>query len=209
MKTRPIHLPRVEGQTLEQGATKFALDPKTLGAYVVDAYTSTISTQMDVEFAREVIGKGIEEIKKGDLSNLEAMLYSQAVALNMMFSDLSRRANIQTNFDIKASITSLALKTQNQSRNTIQTLINLKQPTQTSFIKQQTNVANGHQQINNGVGQSSPEKILNQPNELLEVNHGKRLDRGAKATAKGVNSDLEALGEVHRGKDTPRKSKVK
>lgn len=209
MKTRAIHIPRVEGHTLEQEATKFALDPKTLGAYVVDANVSTISIQMDFEFAREVIGRGIEEIKKGDLSNLEAMLYSQAVALNMMFTDLSRRANIQKNFDIKASITSLALKSQNQSKNTIQTLINLKQPSQTSFIKQQTNVANGHQQINNGVGQSSPEKILNEPIELLEINHGKRLDRGAKAKTKRVNSDLEALGEVHRGKDTPRKGKVK
>lgn len=209
MSTKVIHLPRVEGQTLEQEATKFALDPKTLGAYVVDAYKSTISTQMDFEFAREAIGRGIEEIKKGDLSNLEAMLYSQAVALNMMFSDLSRRANIQTNFDIKASITSLALKSQNQSRNTIQTLINLKQPNQTAFIKQQTNVAGGHQQINNGVSQSSPEKLLNEPIELLEVNHGKRLDRGAKAKAKGVNSELEALGAIDRSKDTPRKSKVK
>jgi hypothetical protein len=126
----------------------------------------------------------------------------------MMFTSLARRATQQTNVDIKQTLTNLCLKSQNQSRNTIQTLINLKQPSQTSFIKQQTNVAQGHQQINNGVGQSSPEKILNQPNELLEANYGKRLDKGTKAKAKGVNSGLETLGEVHRGKDTPRKSKV-
>lgn len=209
MKTKVISHTGVKGQSVEQVATRFSLDPKTLGAYVVDANVSTISTQIDFEFAREIIGQGIEEIKKGDLSNLEAMLYSQAIALNMMFTDLSRRATIQKDFDIKASITNLALKTQNHSRNTIQTIINLKQPQQTSFIKQQTNVANGHQQINNGMGQSSHEKLLNGPNELLEVNHGKRLDRGAKATAKTVDSDLEALGEVHRGKNTPRKGKVK
>lgn len=209
MKTKVIRHPRVKGQSLEQVTTKYILEPKTLGAMVVDANTSSVSTQMDVEFARDVIGQGIEEIKKGDLSNLEAMLYSQAVALNMMFTSLSRRASIQHDFDIKASITSLALKSQNQSRNTIQTLINLKQPSQTSFIKQQTNVANGHQQINNGVGQSSPEKLLNEPIELLEEQHGKRLDRGTKAKTKRVNSNLEALGEINRGKDTPRKSKVK
>lgn len=208
MKTKVIRHPRVEGQSLEQVTTKYILDPKTLGAMVVDANTSSVSTQMDVEFARDVIGQGIEEIKKGDLSNLEAMLYSQAVALNMMFTSLSRRASIQHDFDIKASITSLALKSQNQSRNTIQTLINLKQPSQTSFIKQQTNVANGHQQINNGVGQSSPVKLVNEPIELLEANHGKRLDRGAKAKTKRVNSDLEALGAINRGKNPTRKGKV-
>jgi hypothetical protein len=137
------------------------------------------------------------------------MLYSQAVALNTMFANLSRKASIQTNVDVRSAIANLALKSQNQSRNTIQTLINLKQPSQTSFIRQQTNVANGHQQINNGMNQSSPEKLLNEPIELLEVKHGKRLDRATKAKAKGFNTELEALGEVFRGKDTPRKGKVK
>jgi len=135
------------------------------------------------------------------------MLYSQAVALNMMFTNLSRRASIQSNVDIKANLTNLCFKAQNQSRNTIQTLINLKQPSQTSFIKQ-ANIAHGHQQINNGVAQSSPENLSNQTNELLEVQDGKWLDRGKKAKAKGVNSELEALGELHRGKNCKRKSKV-
>lgn len=209
MADKEIKLPYIEGQSLEQATTEYLLDAKTLGAFVVDGNTNSVSSQIDLEFARGVIGQGIDEIKKGDLSKLEEMLYSQAVALNMMFTNLSRRASIQTNVDIRAVLANLALKSQNQSRNTIQTLINLKQPNQTSFIKQQTNVANGHQQINNGVAQSSPEKLLNEPIELLEGQHGKRLDGGTKAKTKGVNTKLEALGEVHRGKDSPRKGKVK
>ena len=137
------------------------------------------------------------------------MLYSQAVALNMMFASLSMKASIQTNVDVRQTLTNLCLKSQNQSRNTIQTLINLKQPNQTSFIKQQTNVAGGHQQINNGVIPSSPEKLLNEPIELLEANHGEWLDKGTKAKAERVNTELETVGAVHRGKDTPRASKVK
>jgi len=39
--------------------------------------------------------------------------------------------------------------------------------------------------------------------------HSKRLDRGAKATAKRVNAELEALGKINRGKNPLRKSKVK
>lgn len=185
-KSNNVNLERKEGVSLEQQATEYILDPKTLGALVVDGNTGSVSSQVDMEFTREVIDKGIEEVKKGDLSKLEEMLYSQAVALNMMFTSLSRRAVNQSNVDIKAVLTNLCFKAQNQSRNTIQTLINLKQPSQTSFIKQ-ANIAHGHQQINNGVAQSSPENLVNQPNELLEVQDGKWLDRGKKAKAKGVN----------------------
>lgn len=171
-KQNNVSLVRKEGVSLEQQATEYILDPKTLGALIIDGNNSNVSTQVDMEYAREVIGQGIDEVKKGDLSKLEEMLYSQAVALNMMFSNLSRRASLQTNVDIKATLTNLCFKAQNQSRNTIQTLINLKQPSQTSFIKQ-ANIAHGHQQINNGVAQSSPENLSNQTNELLEVQDGK------------------------------------
>lgn len=200
-KQNNVSLVRKEGVTLEQQATEYILDPKTLGALIVDGNNSNVSTQVDMEYAREVIGQGIDEVKKGDLSKLEEMLYSQAVALNMMFSNLSRRASLQTNVDIKATLTNLCFKAQNQSRNTIQTLINLKQPSQTSFIKQ-ANIAHGHQQINNGVAQSSPENLSNQTNELLEVQDGKWLDRGKKAETEGVNSELETMGEIHRGENS-------
>ena len=200
-KSNNVNLERKEGVSLEQQATEYILDPKTLGALVVDGNTGSVSSQVDMEFTREVIDKGIEEVKKGDLSKLEEMLYSQAVALNMMFTSLSRRAVNQSNVDIKAVLTNLCFKAQNQSRNTIQTLINLKQPSQTSFIKQ-ANIAHGHQQINNGVAQSSPENLSNKTNELLEVQDGKWLDRGKKAETEGVNSELETMGEIHRGENS-------
>jgi len=169
---KSINLAYKEGQKLEQVIAEYILEPKTLGAFALDANTASVSEQVEFEYAREVIGKGIEEIKRGDLSKLEEMLYSQAMALNMMFTSLSRKASNQSNIDIRTAITNLSLKSQNQSRNTIQTLLNLKQPNQTAFIKQQTNVANGHQQINNGVTQPSPGKFSTVTNELLEENHG-------------------------------------
>ena len=192
-----VTLPQKEGQTLEQSATEYVLDAKTLGALVVDGNADSVSKQVEMEFARAVIGQGVEEIRKGDLSKLEEMLYAQAVALNMMFTSLSRRATQQTNVDIKQTLTNLCLKSQNQSRNTIQTLINLKQPNKTAFIKQQTNVANGHQQINNGAVHSSPEKLVNMPNELLEEHHGKRLDTGTQAKAGAINTGLETVGTLN------------
>jgi len=205
---KSINLPYKEGQKLEQVIAEYILEPKTLGAFALDANTASVIEQVEFEYAREVIGNHIKEIKRGDLSKLEEMLYSQAIALNMMFTSLSRRASNQSNIDIRVAITNLSLKSQNQSRSAIQTLLNLKQPNQTAFIKQQTNVANGHQQINNGVAQSSPEKFTNGTNELLEEKHGKWLVRGTQAKAEEINSKLEALAKVHRGKNSTRKSKV-
>lgn len=193
MADNEIKLPYIEGQSLEQATTEYILDAKTLSAFVVDGNTNSVSSQIDLQFARDVIGQGMDEIKKGDLSKLEEMLYYQAGALNMMSSNLSRRVFVNTNIYIMAVLANLALKSQNQSRNTIQTLINLKQPDQTAFIKQQTNVANGHQQINNGVAQSSLEKFANVTNELLEEKHGEWLDTGTNAEAERVNKGLEAV----------------
>jgi hypothetical protein len=200
-KEKKISIPKKEGVSIEQGATEYMLDVKTMGAMVIDGYSNGVCTQMDMEYAREVIGESTEAIKRGDLSNLEEMLYAQAIALNLMFVSLSRRASIQTNVDIRSSITNLALKSQNQSRNTLQTLINLKQPASTHFIKQ-ANISHGHQQINNEEQKYSLENLSNRTNELLEARNGQRLDGREKAEAERVNTVLETLGEVHGRKDT-------
>jgi hypothetical protein len=104
--------------------------------------------------------------------------------------------------DIRSSITNLALKSQNQSRNTLQALINLKQPASTQFIKQ-ANIAQGHQQVNN-----LAEKNITLQNELLRGNH-EELDSGTTTTAKRIDTTLETVGKVHRRKDTGRQEKVK
>jgi len=70
-------------------------------------------------------------------------------------------------------------------------LIQLKQPSQTTFVKQ-ANIAQGHQQVNN-----LPEKNITPQNELLRGNHAK-LDNRATPTAEGVNSTLEAVDKINR-----------
>jgi hypothetical protein len=54
------------------------------------------------------------------------------------------------------------------------------------FIKQ-TNIAHGHQQVNN-----FPEKE-NPPNELLEKTDGERLDEGTPSEAVSVDPDLATV----------------
>ena len=90
------------------------------------------------------------------------------------------------------ALMSLAFKAQNQSRATLQALIQLKQPSQTTFVRQ-ANIAQGHQQVNN-----LAEKITTPQNELLGVEIAK-LDIETTPTAKRVNPALEALGKINRG----------
>ncbi|MBL8226389.1 MAG: hypothetical protein JNM50_13780 [Chromatiales bacterium] len=93
----------------------------------------------------------------------------------------------------------LALKAQSQCRTTLEALVALKRPP--VVIAQQTNVTTGPQQVNNGVvGQPGENK--KQPNELLEVNHGERLDTRAAGTAGGSDTGLAAVGGLHRSEDT-------
>ena len=80
----------------------------------------------------------------------------------------------------------LALKAQNQCRATLQALVQLKQPSQTTFVKQ-ANIAQGHQQVNN-----LAEKNITPQNELLKDSHAK-LDNGATPTTKGIDTTGKSL----------------
>ncbi|CAN5919569.1 hypothetical protein BH11PSE13_BH11PSE13_41420 [soil metagenome] len=128
----------------------------------------------------------IERVQDGDLSELEAMLVSQAVALQSMFTTLAARAQGQTTRENINSLTTLALKAQGQSRATVLALVELKYP-RTMVIAKQANIAtNGAmQQVNNGAG--PPPACAREdgpavPNELiaLENDDGRTvLDAGA------------------------------
>lgn len=150
-----------------------------------------------------VLERTIQKIKSGDISKIEEMYISQAVALEAMFASLARRAKAQDKLLQYETHMRLALKAQNQSRATLQGLVQLKQPSQTTFVKQ-ANIAQGHQQVNN-----LAEKNITPQNELLEDEHGgSQLDTGTATTPTGTDTALEAVGKINGRKDTRRKSKV-
>jgi len=131
------------------------------------------------------------KVQGGDLTKIEEMLLSQAVALEMMFTSLARTAKAQEQLLQYETHMRFALKAQNQSRATLQALIQLKQPSQTTFVKQ-ANIAQGHQQVNN-----LAEKNITPQNELLGAESA-NLDSGTTPTAEGVNSKVEAMDKINR-----------
>ena len=87
----------------------------------------------------------------------------------------------------------LALKSQSQCRATVETLAEIKNPSHVAFVRQ-ANIANGPQQVNNGIAADAPRAVENviQPSKLLEGERiGERMDTGAKSKAGGVIRNWE------------------
>lgn len=139
----------------------------------------------------------------GDLKRAESMLTAQAHSLDAIFANLARRAALNVGEHLGAAETylRLALKAQSQCRATLETLATIKNPP-VVFAKQ-FNMAGGHQQVNNG-GSPRVENAIPQT-ELLEHDHGKRLDTGTASAAGRGNSSLEAVAIVNRPAHVTRK----
>lgn len=191
---RPVEISAKQGQAGLEASTEFLLKPSLLAAKVIDSDKRQLSKDfIDLQYTQAMLERSIGEVKQGNLADVEAMLYSQAYALNVMFATLMIRANRQEYMPPTQALMSLAFKAQNQSRTTLQALVDLKQPRQATFVKQ-ANISQGHQQVNN-----LAEKNQKSQNKLLEKEIYD-LDRRPQKKAKGINSSMEAVGEVHRGK---------
>ena len=139
----------------------------------------------------------VATVQDGSMKPLESMLYSQAIALQTIFTNLSRRSAINAGEYINASETymKLALKAQAQCRATLETLAEIKNPM--PYIKQ-ANIANGPQQVNNGpqtaqTGSGAGDSQTLQ-NKLLERQHGDTLEFGAQGAAGGTNPHMATVG---------------
>ena len=193
---------------------RMAMRPSLNGAAVIQVYQSNImGKDADMNVLIDQLRDTFTEVKDGDLHTLEAMLISQATALQTIFTSLARRAHEQEYQKHFEAFLGLAMKAQSQSRATISALVDLKYPRQATFVKQ-ANIANGPQQVNNGgatgadpeqyaQARSHAEKSTPEQNKLLEADHeqpGKRMDTRAAQTAERDNSAMEAMATVNRTK---------
>jgi hypothetical protein len=193
-KPQVIELKLEKNQTKEKALAEFKSKSEFLSTAVIESFNVSLGEDFDFQSAMQVLEKTTQQIKSGDLSKIEQMYISQAVALEAIFTKTIRKASTAEHLPQYQAHMHLALKAQNQSRATLQALVQLKQPSYTTFVKQ-ANIAQGHQQVNN-----LAEKNITPQNELLEDIHGNsQLDTGTTPTPKGIDTTLEALDKVHRG----------
>jgi hypothetical protein len=180
-----------KSQTLAKLAAGSVLSAFTLKTY------SGCGDALEVPDLITEMKRAGDEAVSGDLSRIERMLTNQALTLDAIFNNLGERSYRQDTFKGIEVLMRLALKAQAQARSTAEALALMKNPM--PYIKQ-TNIAHGHQQVNNdqkevntskqatGTGNSQSE-----PNKLLEADHGQRMDLGAQKEASRTNQTLGAV----------------
>ena len=192
---------------------KAALSASVNNASVIQIFQDNImGKETDINLLVEGLQDSCKNVHEGDLKSIEAMLVTQAKALQSIFTSLARKAHGQTYQKHYEAFLGLALKAQAQSRATITALVDLKFPRQATYVKQ-ANIAHGAQQVNNGIAPDNqtaqyahahaPAKELSNPqNKLLEATHAKqgyRMDTRAPQKAKRSHQAVEAVESVHRG----------
>jgi hypothetical protein len=191
VKAKPTEAAEEKARKAKHTA-KFALLPSSNAALVIDEYGKLFGEQ-DLGELIDSLSASIEDVNKGDLKRCEGMLTGQAYALQSIFMNLSRRAIRQQCLNQFEAYLKLALKAQSQCRATLEALAAIKNPP--IILAKQANIANGHQQVNNGIPGQAPhaEEIKNQPNELLEQTHGERLDTRATGEAIGIDKAMATV----------------
>lgn len=139
----------------------------------------------------------------GDMAEAEAMLMSQATALQSLFARLVERAVMQEHMPNLESFMRMALRAQSQCRATLETLATIKNPP--IIYARQANVTTGPQQVNNGIAAPSQAgKIENEQTQLLEDNHGEWMDTRATCSASSTDQTMAAVGKINRAEDRGR-----
>jgi hypothetical protein len=191
------------GKSEQRKLAEVKLSPDVLNALTTQTFTKPLFGEIDFTEAVSVMKEKSEKIIAGDLSELESTLTAQIVSLNAIFNALARRStNCEFLSQMEANMR-LALKAQAQCARTVEVLAAMKNPP--IIFAKQANIAQGHQQINNG-NQSATHarKTKNSVNELLSEDSHAALDtRGTFETGR-IDQELAAVDTIDRSKDTNR-----
>lgn len=212
-----LAVPLEKGQTLEEKSAGLIAEGIASNAFVslLFAQHSGVAGGDELNELVKSTRAAVGRAAKGETDQADGLLTSQAIALNAVFLEMSRRAalNLGEHMGAMETYMRLALKAQSQCRTTLETLAEIKNPRAVAFVKQ-ANIAGGHQQVNNhpsGSPGSVPDEAgraerKRRPNELLEeISDAQWLDpRAAPATGAG-NPELETLGGGDRPAQRRRK----
>jgi hypothetical protein len=186
----------------EKRIARGLLDP----AYLSSATVQTLhlnNEHLNFSDLSEEMQAQVKKVNEGNLSRAEALLICQAHSLNSISTEMMRKSleNMGQNFHVAEKLMRLGLKAQSQSRATIQTLADLKNPK--PYI--QNNRAQ-YQQVNNNSSPSRAREKENFTNELLEdrTDEQQWMDCGAQKDAGGEDQELEAVEIEHRPEDKDR-----
>lgn len=194
-----------EKETESEVVGRSIVDPAVNAGLMQERFTNHIGEGSGLMATIQEVQRIANAVKAGDMSDLEAMLVGQAIALQTISSNLAARAQVQSAQRNLEAFLGLAFKAQAQSRSTIQALVDLKYPRQVVYAKNVSNVNNGQQQINTGPPPAQAGKTEPTQNKLLESSNGEWLDTRETSKASGANPVLATVGQINRAAKPRRK----
>jgi hypothetical protein len=182
----------------KQHAAELAMLGKVDNAVTAMNFASHLQGKQDLTECVQVLHDTSERINRGDLSSCEALLSSQAFALNAMFNELARRAamNMGTYLETTEVYMRMALRAQNQCRATLETLAAIKNP---PVFAKQANVAQNQQVVNGNVTNTARAGETSSPrNELASLEHHepRTLDAGKTSALGRDGQEAEVVGAL-------------
>ncbi len=178
-------------ETEEQSLARTMISPALQSAATINEYVNS-PVDLDLQAIIACLDKQVGQVKSGNFDSIEQMMLVQAYTLDVIANNLFRRSKNQEYLNQLEVHLKLGLRAQSQSRANLEALVNMKTP---KTRLNQTNIAHGHQQVNN-----FPENRDGE-NELLEETDGERLDTGTPQEAVRVDPELATVGKQHRAKD--------
>ena len=166
---------------------------------MIGAFAKPTFGELELVDLVDSLAETMTQINGGNLVRVENMLYGQASALQSIFVNLTRQAANQEYLKQHETYLRLALKAQSQCRATLETLAAIKNPP--VVIARQANIANGHQQINNGTAAPPhAEEIQSEPSKLSGASHELLPDARTSGLASRVNQDVATVETLDRAK---------
>jgi len=191
------------GKSKQRKLAEIQLSPNISNAVTVQSYLRSFAGEVDFTEAVEVMREKSDKIIAGDLSELESTLTAQIVSLNAIFTNMARRSASCDYLNQLETFMRLALKAQSQCARTAEILATIKNPP--IVYAKQANIAQGHQQVNNGIApHAHAGKTKKSQNELLtEVNNASLDTRGTPKTS-CINQEMETVGAIDGCEDIRR-----
>lgn len=193
--TNALIVENEKGKSEHRKLAEIKLSSNVLNTLTTEAFTKSALGEIDFTEAVTVMKEKSEKIIAGDLSELESTLAAQIVSLNAIFTTLARRgATCEYLNQVEVNLR-LALKAQAQCARTVEVLAAMKNPP--IIFAKQANIAQGHQQINNGSQSATHARETRNPsNELLSEDNNAPLDTRGTIEAGGANPELAAVETI-------------
>lgn len=189
-----------EGKSEQNYVEVLFLCSPALAAYrvisAVDGERAPFLKDIDIKVLMKYFRDQAGAVQDGNMSQVEAMLNNQAIALQSLFVRLVERGMSQSTMPNLEAFMKLALRAQNQCRATLETLATIKNPP--VVFARQANFANGPQQVNNDKEAPRAREDKIEQTQLLEAAPDERLDFGKTATAGENDQAMATVGAINR-----------